>query len=230
MRQPLQLSLEDASEIEQTFVSYEPLQVRYNPAELIYQRGGFVAGMHLVISGIAKEEHPDRGHGQPPIAVGLLGPGSLLDVEVLHSRGEELHQTSCRALTAVTLLFLERSAFFRAVTESRFLRCALDQHVAERRLGLLQLLRRSQLPDEVRLQDTLLDLLRFGEPASGGLVALPPEFDLHLVAHLAYLPSRKIRDLLNRSPGGRIEDGGRLLLNPEALRPDDGPSQRIDEG
>ncbi|MFC2099677.1 Crp/Fnr family transcriptional regulator [Candidatus Bipolaricaulota bacterium] len=193
-------TFETVRDIEHVFARCEPLRIRYAPDELICQSGCYAAGVYLLTSGIVLESYVDRTSRAGDVATGLLGVGDLIGTELLLAGQARLHQTSCRALSDVSLTFLERSAFEAAVEAHDPLRRFLAAHLAERGLRLTRTLWRSQLAPEERLCALLLDLVLFAESADG-MITLPRELDHRLLATLAHLPLRRARQACRLLPG-----------------------------
>ncbi|MBU0596318.1 hypothetical protein KJ567_06515, partial [Candidatus Bipolaricaulota bacterium] len=126
--------------------------------------------------------------------------GDLIGTELLLADQARLHRTSCRALSDVSLTFLERSAFETAVEAHDPLRRFLITHLAERGFRMTQTLWRSQLAPEQRLCALLLDLARFGE-STDGATTLPRELNHRLLAVLTRLPLRRVRQAYGSLPG-----------------------------
>jgi len=212
LTQPTAAVLRD---LEEVFARYEPLQVRYEPDELICQVGSYAAGVYLVTSGIVQESYADPGTRGNRVSMGLLGPGELIGIELQLPDNERLHRTTCRAVTRVSLSFLERTAFAAAVEQHELLRRFLATHLAERCFGLAHALWRSQLEASMRLSTLLFDLIRFGEPASPGHIALPPQVDLRLLAGLSHLSHRQVKRVCASLPGVSWNDEEQLVFSPD---------------
>ena len=146
----------------------------------------------------------------------LLTSGDLIGSEFLLPNDDRLHRTSCRAVSTVSLLFLERSAFETAVEAHDVLRRFLTVHLAERSFSLIRVLWRSRLRSVERINALLLDLVPVGKPTADGHIALPAEIDLRLLAGLSHLSRRKASQACQSLPG--VEwDNGQLVLSPEEL-------------
>lgn len=203
-------------DLEGVFAEHEPFRVRYAPDELICQAGSYAAGVYLVTTGIVHESYVDPVRKGGEVSMGLLGPLSLIGTEFLLPDGLRLHRVSCRAVTGVTLSFLERSAFETAMETHDVLRHFLVVHLAERSFNLIRALWRSRRGPLERAHALLLDLVPFGELTADGHVTLPAEIDLQRLAGLSYVSYRRVRQLCQSLPG--VEwDGKRLVLLPGEL-------------
>jgi CRP-like cAMP-binding protein len=205
-------------DLEGLFAEHEPFRVRYAPDELICQAGSYAAGVYLVTTGIVHESYVDFVDKGRDVSTSLLGPLSLIGTEFLLPDGLRLHRVSCRAVTGVTLSFLERSAFETAVEAHDVLRHFLAVHLAERSFDLIRALWRSQLGPAERVRAVLLDLVPFGEPTADGHVTLPAEIDLQQLAGLSYVSYRRVRQVCQSLPGVEWGDEG-CVLSPGELDP-----------
>ncbi len=200
---------------EDVFARHEPLHIRYAPNELIFQTGTYAAGVYLVTEGIVHESYVDAVAGGDPVSTGLHGPASLIGVEMHLPGGEPLHRSSCRAVSQVSLSFLEQSDFEAAIETDEKLRFLLMSHYARRGLLLTRAVWRSQLGPADRVQTLLQDLAFLGRPTDGGRVVLPKEIDLHRVAELSYMTYRKAKQLCHSLDGAEW-DGEQWVIVGEA--------------
>jgi len=204
-------------DLEDVFTQHDPFRVRYEPNELICQAGSYAAGVYLVTAGIVRETYVDTLTKRGEVWMGLLGSGELIGSEFLLPDDDRLHRTSCRAVSTVSLSFLEQRAFEAAVEEHEVLRRFLLAHLAERGFNLVRALWRSQVGPEERVCSLLLDLARLGEQTPEGRIAMPEAVDLRLLAGLLHLPLRQTRRACESLAGvGRT--GDRLTFAPGELR------------
>jgi len=199
------------------FAAYQPLHVRYEPDELICQVGSYAAGVYLLTAGIVLESYADPEVRKPDAAIGLLGPGSLIGLELKLPRSEQLHRTTCRAISTVTLTFLERKAFTAAMEEEEPLRSFLIAHLSERHFTMAQALWRARLGVPARLRSLLIDAAPLGELTDAGKVALPQAIDVQRLAALAHTSPRQIRQALAALPGAGWSQE-RLVFSLDDLR------------
>lgn len=200
--------------LEEAFIARNPLQVRYAAHELIFQAGSYAAGVYLVTDGIVQESYSAMSEQGVPTV--LLGPSRLIGGEALLLNDSHLHCVSCRAVSEVSLLFLERTVFDPAAEDGDGLRCVLADELVKRGLEITRTLWRSRLDPPDRIRCLLHDLAFLGEQTSAGRIALPPEFNIQRVADLSFLSPRKVRQLRHELPG--IEwDGTKWLVSPEPL-------------
>jgi len=202
-------------DLEGVFARYAPFRIQYAPDELICQSGSYAAGVYLVTAGIAQEWYVDRVNKESETPTGLLGVGDLIGSELMLAEDVDLHRTSCRAVSCVSLSFLERSAFEAAMEDHQVLRRFVMARLAERGFDLSRALWRSQLTAEERVCTLLLDSTRFGESV-GGVVSLPEEIDLRLLAGLTYLSLRKVKQACEAFPGVKWKER-RLTFSPDEL-------------
>jgi len=189
-------------ELKDTFVQHNALSVRYATNELICQAGSYAAGIYLVTAGIVHESYVGPMCEQPEVSTGLLGEPALLGCELLLPAGDtQLHSVSYRALTEVSLLFLEQSMFESAVEEDMLLRRFLTMHLVRHTQDLLRALWRSQLGAEGRLRELLKDLTPLAHPAAHKQLELPAEIDVRQLASLAHVSPRKTKQLCQTIPG-----------------------------
>jgi CRP-like cAMP-binding protein len=212
----LQPTVDLLRELEDVFAEHEPLRIRFAPKELISQAGSYAAGIYLITSGIVHESYAEGTGPGHEVSTGLLGPLSLIGSELLLPDGLRLHRVSCRAVTGVSLSFLERSAFETAVEAHDVLRRFLAAHLAGRSFDLIRAVWRSQLKPVERVGALLHDLAPFGEPTEDGRTALPVEIDLRRLADLAYVSHRKAKQACE-ALSSMEWDGGRFVLSLEEL-------------
>jgi len=215
MKRAIRPTTEARGAPEDVFARHEPLHIRYAPDELIFQAGTYAAGVYLVVEGIVHESYVDAIAGGDPVSTGLYGPVSLIGVEMYLPGGEHLHRSSCRAVSQVSLSFLEQNDFEAALEMDEALQSLLMAHYAQRGLLLARAVWRSQLDPAGRVQALLQDLACLGRPIDGSRVALPKEIDLHRVADLSYITYRKAKQLCRALDGAKW-DGEQWLLAPEA--------------
>jgi len=207
---------QSAAQPETVFDRFDPIRIRYSSNELICQSGCYAAGIYLVTSGLILESYSGSRTGNDFVAAGVLGPGDLIGTELLIADPEELHQTTCRALSSTSLSFLERSEFDVASETDELLRGFVTAYLAGRSLGLLRTIWRAQRPADERLRRLLLELARFGDFESETHVRLPREFDLRLLASLACLSVRRAKQICMSLQGISWTDEG-LCLSLEDL-------------
>jgi len=202
---------QSAAQSETVFDRFDPIRIRYSANELICQSGCYAAGIYLVTSGLILETYSESMTGDNFVAAGVLGPGDLIGTELLMTEPDELHQTTCRALSSTSLSFLERSEFDEASDADEMLRRFVTTYLAGRSLRLLQTLWRAQRPADERLRRLLLELARFGDFESEAHIRLPREFELRLLASLACVSARKARQICTSLQGISWTDEGFCL-------------------
>jgi CRP-like cAMP-binding protein len=206
--------LRDAADV---LAAHHPLLVRFPRDELISQTGTYAAGVYLITSGIVREAYCSPGEPSPMVDCGLLGPNELVGWEVLLPQDNELHVTSCRAVSEARLAFLERNAFAAAMRNDESLRCFVLEAFALRRLAALNTLWRRGAESSDRLCSLLLELAtKFGSPSEDGQVTLPSEIDRRIIADLIGLSVRQLRKAWSDLPDLDSADD-QLLYSPERL-------------
>jgi len=182
----------------------DPLHILYAPGEMICQSGSYVAGFHLVASGVVCDLFTciDRTPG----ACELLGPGDLLGIDLFADPRNARSPSICKAITAVSLIFYERRAFEQAILDDPSLSAFVLHHIA----GRHSTARRSAFPG---IPDTRLlarVLKRLGECCGSrdqdGSIELPPEISLRTLAEICGWNRRRLRDALREF--SNLEDTG----------------------
>ena len=202
-----------AQGLETAFDRFEPLRIRYAPNELICQSGSYAAGIYLITSGTVLETYASAMCEATPLATGLLCTGDLIGIAPLSDSENMLHQTSCRALSSVSLSFLERGAFSAALEVDTALRRFLTAYLASRSQRLIRVLWRTRLSADDRLRDLFLDLAHLGM-GDNDIIRLPRELDLRLIANLTGVPLRRARQICSALQGVEwTDDGFRLSLD-----------------
>ena len=191
MTQHRPVALQPSTEWERIFHSYHPLTISYAPGEMICQVGSYVAGIQLIVQGVVSDMvlTPDG----VPRDSDILGTGDLIGLEILERYSDGLSISLCRALTAVELLFIEKSQLESALDDNlalqqTFLRYAVSKFVLTRKDP------RQRPPVEAQLCHLLL---RLGE-ACGLLVddsdiTLPAEITVRTLGELLCISSRQLR-------------------------------------
>lgn len=203
-------------DLEDVFNQHDPFRVRYEPNELICQAGSYAAGVYLVTTGIVRETYVDTLTEHGEVWIALLGSGELIGSEFLVPDDDRLHRTSCRAVSAASLLFLERRVFETAVEKHEVLRRFLFAHLVERSFNLVRALWRLQVGPEERVCSLLLDLARLGEQTQDGKITMPEAIDLRLLAGLLRLSPWQTKRAYE-SLAGVDQSGDRLTFVPEEL-------------
>ena len=207
--------------------AYRPLHVRYAAEELICREGTFAAGLQWISQGLVLETEGGSARGQMDAPPDLLSPGDLMGIEILLPALEERHRTSCRALTEVSLLFLDRASFERAMVEDSRFSALLVRHLATRCFRLRRARARQLLGPATRLAATLLDVAPACEPVEGEeSLALPEAIDARILGELSRLSPAQMRRALRELPGLRT-DGGQMVFSPRDLAQD---ALRLREG
>jgi len=200
--------------------AYRPLHVRYAAEELICREGAFAAGLQWITQGLVLETGGGSSQGQPNAAPDLLSQGDLMGIEVLLPSSEERHRTSCRALTEVGLLFLDRASSERALAEDSRFSAALVAHLATRYFRLRRARSRQVLDPVARLAATLLDAAPACAPIEGeDSLALPEAIDARVLGELSGLSPVQMRRALRELPGLRTA-GGQMVFTPRDLAQD----------
>ncbi len=199
---------------------YHPLHVRYAAEELICREGTFAAGLQWITQGLVLETQGGSPRGQPNAAPDLLIPGDLLGIEILLLSSEERHHSSCRALTEVSLLFLDRATAERALAEDPRFSIELVGHLATRYFRLRRARSRRVLDPVARLASTLLTVVPACLPVEGEeLLALPKAIDARVLGELSELSPAQMRRAL-RELANQQADTGLLSFNPRDLERD----------
>jgi CRP-like cAMP-binding protein len=200
--------------------AYRPLHVRYAAEELICREGAFAAGLQWITQGLVLETEGGSARGQSDAPPDLLSQGDLMGIEILLPALEERHRTSCRALTEVSLLFLDRASLERALAEDCRFSALLVGHLATRCFRLRRARARQVLDPVSRLAATLLDVTPTCQPVEGEeSLALPEVIDVRMLGELSGLSPTQMRRALRELPGLRT-DGGQMVFNPRDLAQD----------
>lgn len=207
----------DARSAASLFESLQPLRVRYARDELICREGSFAAGLQIITQGYVIETTGDTGQRRSAGSAELLGPGDLIGLVALLPQSEDLHRVSCRSLTEVQLLFLDRATVDRTVAEDPNLASTLLAQLSARHFRVKRALARAHLPPTARLCATLLDAATMcaSEPGQG-VVSFPPEMDLRALGDLAGLSPAQARRATQRLPG-IWTTRGQVTVRPAAL-------------
>jgi CRP-like cAMP-binding protein len=204
----------DVDELLRLVASHRPLQVRYAADELICRQGSFAAGLQWVAQGLVLEFGGDSGKGALAAAVDFLLPGDALGIEILIPGAEERHRTTCRALTEVTLVFIDRESLDRALDQDPGFASLLVAHLASRYDRLRHArLRRGWTPT-ARLEATLLDLRPICESMGDSRFALPAAIDSRVLADLSGISPAQMRRVLDVVELDHAS--GRLFFHMEA--------------
>jgi len=178
--------------------------------------GSYVAGIHLIVEGVISDIMLTIGGEQRNSDI--LGAGDLIGVEILERNSVGLSISLCRALTAVELLFVERSQLESAIDDNASLQRALLRYVASRYVGARKDPRQR---DSAEAQLCRL-LLRLGEacglPADDSSIALPVEITLRMLGELLCISSRQLRHARQAVQSLKISDSGIEFDLDEARR------------
>ncbi len=211
------VELQPATEWEAILHSYCPLRIRYAPGEMICQSGSYVAGIHLIVQGIVSDTMLTMG-GEDRNS-DILGAGDLIGLEILGINSDGLSISLCRAVTAVDLLFIERSHLESALSEDAALQHALFRYAVSRYIVTRKDPRQRE---SVEAQLCRL-LLRFGEvcglaaSASSG-ITLPAEITLRSLGEILCISSRQLRHARQAVHSLEISDSGIQFNIGEARR------------
>ncbi len=223
---PSQEPLPCADGVTSLLAAYSPLHVRYAAEELICREGTFAAGLQWITQGFALETEGGRPRGQPSASPDLLRPGDVMGIEILLPSLEERHHTSCRALTEVSLLFLDRASLERALAEDSRFSVLLIGHLAVRYSRLRRARARQVLDPVARLAATLLELTPTCQPVEGEeALAVPEAIDVRILGELSGLSPAQMRRTLRDLPGLRT-DGEQMTFSPLDLAQDALPLQK----
>ena len=201
------------SEWEAAVCGADTLHIRYAPGELICQHGCYVAGVHLILSGIVAESVPlpDGGSGRPEV----LGAGDLLGIEVLAEPASETSTSACAAVTDVRLLFFERRAFHEQLLRtpalaSRMLRYMALRHVKSQERA--RIVTDTELLSELLLRlETLCGASGKSEPA-----VLPAVIAPRTLQELSALTGRRFRNAWEAIDSLEFDDG-RIVFDRDAV-------------
>jgi len=179
------------SEWETAVCGSDTLHIRYAAGELICQRGSYVAGIHLILSGVASEVVPTpEGSPGPP---DLLGAGDLIGIEMLAEGANETSNSACIAVTQVELLFFERRAFKKQLLRNSALSHRILRYLASRHL---------RLQGDAYCAGSDLEALAFlllrlhevsSEPYEADLATLPESISPRMIQELSRLSGRRFR-------------------------------------
>jgi len=143
-----------------------------------------------------------------------------MGIEILLPALEERHRTSCRALTEVSLLFLDRASLEQALAEDCRFSASLVGQLATRYFRLRRARARQAMDPVARLAATLLDVTPTCHPVEGEeSLALPQAIDVRMLGELSGLSPTQMRRALRELPGLRT-DGGQMVFNPRDLAQD----------
>jgi CRP-like cAMP-binding protein len=220
MSMPKQELVPSADRLTDFLGAYRPLLVRYAAEELICREGTFAAGLQWITQGLVLETEGAGTRGHPSAAPDLLIPGDLLGIEILLPSSEERHRTSCRALSEVTLLFLDRASSERALADDSRFSIALVGHLATRYSRLRQARARQALDPVARLASTLLDVVPVCLPVEGEeTLRLPEAIDTRVLGELSGLSPAQMKRALHEVHGLRT-DAGQTMFSPHELLKD----------
>jgi CRP-like cAMP-binding protein len=196
---------------------YRPLHVRYAAEELICREGAFAAGLQWIARGLVLETDRSAQGDSLESPPDLLLPGDILGVEILIPGAEERHRTTCRALTEVSLVFLDRASLDRALERDQKFARVLIGHLAARHDRSRRARARLGLGPTSRLAATLLGLQPLCEATRvEAELALPEAIDLRVLGDLAGLSPAQMRRFSPQVAELR-EVSGRVVFRPVAL-------------
>lgn len=216
MTQQRPAALQPATEWEAILHSHRPLRIRYAPGEMICQAGSYVAGIHLIVEGIVSDMMLTVGGKDRNSSI--LGAGDLIGLEILGINSDDLSISLCRAVTAVELLFIERSYLESALSDDPVLQRALFRYAVSRYIVARKDPRQRE-PVEAQLCRLLL---RLGEacglsPSDNG-IALPAEITLRTLGEILCISSRQLRHARQAVQSLEISDSGIEFDRGEARR------------
>ena len=195
--------------------AHRPLRIRYARGELIAQHGTYAAGLSLITSGLVVETYVS---GDACEATGFAGPGDLLSTEVLLEQPHVLHQTTIRALTDVSISFLERGTLRAALNEDAKLRGLILSGLSEQLLSVKRGQARAHAPLEARLLWLLQELgAKAGSNGGSERIRVPSEIDRRVLAEILGVSGRRLSRLwgeLDAMPAA----GGTVRLNLTRIR------------
>ncbi len=195
---------------------YRPLHVRYAAEELICREGTFAAGLQWIVQGLVLETDRSAEGSSVESPPELLLPGDVLGGEILIPGSEERHRTTCRALTEVGLIFLERASLDRALERGPNLAGLLAGHFAARHDRSRRARARLGLSPASRLTVTLRELEPLCTPTPGGAeLVLPEAIDLRVLGEVAGLSPAQMRRCLSHVAALR-EVSGHVTFQPRA--------------
>jgi len=202
------------SEWETAVCGSDTLHIRYTPSELICQRGSYVAGIHLMLSGVASQslQPLTRSPNRPD----LLGAGDLIGIEALAESTCETSRSGCLAITDVELLFFERQAFTSHLLRNPALSHRLLRYLAARHMNPQGDVRHGG-SDSQALSELLLRL----DDLCGGadrpdLGMLPRGIALRTLQELVGLTGRRFRNAWNAVDTLEIADS-QIVFRRDAL-------------
>lgn len=178
------------------FQSCNPLQICYASGEMISQAGSFIAGVQLIIDGVASDTVHSLRYG--PRSIGILAAGDLIGLELLAHQSNSISSSVCRALTPVSLLFIETGKWNSLLdADSRFERSVLH-YVATKHLQA-----RESIPHLASVEGQLCNLLKLLAQSCGvydadGIVSLPADISLQGLGDLLGMSSRQLRQARQR--------------------------------
>ena len=208
--------LQPATEWEAILHSHRLLRIRYAPGEMICQAGSYVAGIHLIVQGIVSDTMLTMD-GED-LNSDILGAGDLIGLEILGSNSNGLSISLCRAVTAVELLFIERSHLESALGDDPALQQAVFRYAVSRYVAV-----RKDPRQRESVEVELCRLLqRLGEAcglaASDNGIALPPEITLRTLGEILCISSRQLRHARQAVQSLEIRDSGIEFDMGEARR------------
>lgn len=198
--------------------SWHPLHIRYPKGELIYQAGGYAAGVYLISGGVVSEVIPNQKRRKYP-PVEILGPGDILGVEVFLGNEEEIHLCQTRAITDTEVFFFERKEFLNLLEgEDELyhycLHCLSDRFFKAREWGYMHC---SSSIDE-RVCRIILDLAeKDGETQDNGRVIIPPAIRQTILSRLLGISGSKVNRAMSSLPKLSSSERG-IEVFPEELR------------
>lgn len=202
------------------FSGHRPLRVRYARDELICQNGSYAAGLYLIRYGLVDESIQDPRVSSETARHNVLCSRDVIGLEVFLEPKEELHQTSCRALTDTELLFIERSALAEALMNDRTLNRHILAALASRHFAVQRSSWRQSAPPRERICSLLLDLVASAghrDASEDGAYRLPRELTPRMVSQLADLSLRQLRATCEALSGVRWDRKGDLVVWPAQL-------------
>jgi CRP-like cAMP-binding protein len=192
----------DVSALGVAVEKHMPLHVRYSAGEMVCQIDSYVAGVHIVHSGVVS----DRAAG-PDGTISrscILGSGDLLGLEVLRTHGGTLAASQLRALTDTELHFLRTDEFRQMLADdAAFARAVMDRFASQ-----YFRIQRAMLhagSDKTALCHLLARLgSACGHVTEDGRASLPQEIDRATLCDLAGLSPRQLQRLKPAIPSLRI--------------------------
>lgn len=206
MTQNRETSRHVAAEWETLFQSYQPLRISYAPGEMICQAGSYVAGLHLIMEGVASDVILEA-HLEPRDTQ-LLAKDDLIGIEILGGATDLLATSLCRAVTPVELLFVERKQLQHAIDDHPMLQSSLMCYLIDRYVRA-RVHPRNRVSVDSQLCHLLLQLgAACGRPRSNGKIALPAEITPRVVAELLCISTRQLRNARRTIEGLQLYESG----------------------